>query len=255
MKNIILKRDKNIFLNILTIIILVMSLLAIGLITLISNSGLHLYLIFLGIMIFFFTAGTIYLLGLVFLITRITKKDSIPKFLIPLFEKSIKCIYPIMIMFSNVLKIEKDPIRRFFSEINNKTVVLKSDKMNPEDILIIAPHCLQKSFCKHKVTGDVNNCKRCGACDINMLLDICTSYNIRLEIVTGGTLARKIIKDYRPKGIIAIACERDLSHGILDTKSIPVIGVKNERPEGPCHNTCVDIHKVEKAIKHFLRRE
>ena len=148
--------------------------------------------------------------------------------------------------------MDKDPIRRFFSEINNKIVILKGGKLNPEDILIVTPHCLQNSLCKHKVTGDINNCKRCGECDVNMLLDLCTSYNVKFEIVTGGTLARKVIKDHKPKAIIAVACERDLCHGILDVKQIPVIGIKNERPQGPCHNTCVDVCKVEEAINHYL---
>lgn len=254
MKNMILSKDKNLFLNILSVIILVIFLAAVGLILLVQNSGIHLYIIVIGIMIFIFITTVIYLLILLLLTIRISKKDSIPKALIPLFESSIKHIYPIMIMFSRVLKIEKDPIRRFFSEVNNKIVVLKSKKLRPEDILIITPHCLQKSLCKHKVTGDINNCRRCGACDIHSLLDLCTSYNVKLEVVTGGTLARKIIKDHRPKGIIAVACERDLSHGILDVKGIPVIGIKNERPNGPCHDTCVDVNKVEDAIKHYLRR-
>lgn len=254
MGNIILKKDKNIFLNILTVITLVILLLVVGLILLIRNSGLHLYLILLSVLIFFFITIVVYLLGLLFLTIRITKNSSIPKFLLPFFERSIKLIYPVMTIFSDVLKINKDPIRRFFSEINNKIVILKNKKLEPKDLLVIAPHCLQKSFCKHKITGNINNCKRCGACDINTLLDLCTSYGINLEIVTGGTLARKVIKDYKPKGIIAIACERDLSHGILDVRGIPVIGIKNERPEGPCYNTCVNVHEVEKAIKHFIRR-
>ncbi len=254
MRNIMLSKDKSIFLKLLNIIILAMFFLALGLILLIKNNVLHLYLILLIIMIFFFIAGTIYLLGLLALIISITKNGTIPRFLIPIFEKSIKFIYPIMIMFSSILKIHKDPIRRFFSDINNKIVVLKSDKINSEDILIVTPHCLQKSSCKHKVTGDIDNCKRCGACDVDRLLRLCTSYNVKLEVVTGGTLARKVIKDYNPKGIIAVACERDLSHGILDVKGIPVIGIKNERPEGPCRNTCVDIREVKKAIKHYLRR-
>ncbi|WP_432665170.1 DUF116 domain-containing protein [Wukongibacter baidiensis] len=254
MKNMILSKDKNVFLNILMMIILVMFLLAIGLVLLLRNSGLHLYIVIIGILVFIFIAIVMYLLGLLLLTIRIAKNGTMPRKLIPIFENSIKHIYPIMIMFSNMMKIEKDPIRRFFSEINNKIVILKSEKLRPEDILIITPHCLQKSLCKHKVTGDINNCQRCGACDIDKLLELCSKYNVKLEVVTGGTLARKIIKDHRPKGIIAVACERDLSHGILDVKRIPVIGIKNERPHGPCNNTIVNVDEVEEAIKHYLRR-
>lgn len=250
----IVKKDKNIFLNMLALIIFFAAFIASTMFILIKSSKLYLYLTILTVLIVFFVTVAVYLLVMLILTIRITKNRGVPKFLIPIFEHSIKVIYPVMISLSNLLKIEKDPMRRFFSELNNKIVIQKSDKLNPEDLLVIAPHCLQKSSCKHRITGNVSNCNRCGACDIKDLYDLCTSYNINLQIVTGGTLARKIIKDYRPKGVVAIACERDLSHGILDVKSLPVIGVKNERPNGPCNNTCVDINKVEKAIKQFLRR-
>jgi hypothetical protein len=239
----------------LILIIILAVFIVSALFWLIKGGKLDLYLTILSGMILFFIIVTVYLLVMLMLTVRITKNKRLPGFLIPVFEYSIKAVYPIMISFCDLFKIEKDAIRRFFSEINNRVVIQKNKKLNPEDILMIAPHCLQKASCKHKITGDINNCKRCGGCDINGLFDLCTSYNINLQIVTGGTLARKIIKDYRPKGVIAIACERDLSHGILDVKGIPVIGVKNERPNGPCYNTCVDIDKVEKAIKQFLRRE
>ncbi|MDK2835430.1 MAG: uncharacterized protein PWP21_207, partial [Thermosediminibacterales bacterium] len=65
-------------------------------------------------------------------------------------------------------------------------------------------------------------------------------------------LARKYVNEFKPDAIVAIACERDLSSGIQDTYPIPVLGVLNKRPEGPCMNTRVDLEKVEAAINYFL---
>jgi len=56
----------------------------------------------------------------------------------------------------------------------------------------------------------------------------------------------------RPEAIVAVACELDLTTGIQDTYPIPVIGILNERPNGPCINTKVDIGKVRDAIIDFL---
>jgi hypothetical protein len=55
----------------------------------------------------------------------------------------------------------------------------------------------------------------------------------------------------RPEAIVAVACELDLTTGILDSYPLPVIGVLNERPHGPCINTKVDIQKVKDAIASF----
>jgi len=56
----------------------------------------------------------------------------------------------------------------------------------------------------------------------------------------------------KPKAIVAVACELDLTSGIRDTYPIPVIGVLNRRPNGPCYNTSVDIAEVKKALLHFI---
>jgi len=49
-----------------------------------------------------------------------------------------------------------------------------------------------------------------------------------------------------------VACERDLTSGIQDSTPLPVLGVTNERPFGPCNNTFIDMELVEKAIKFFI---
>ena len=71
-------------------------------------------------------------------------------------------------------------------------------------------------------------------------------------VATGGTLARLIVVERRPHLIIAVACERDLSSGIQDSYPLPVFGVINHRPHGPCYDTLVDLEKVEEALKTFL---
>jgi hypothetical protein len=121
-------------------------------------------------------------------------------------------------------------------------------------LLLLLPHCLQSFDCPHRVTSEVRNCERCGKCEIADLITMCDSYGIKMSIATGGTLARRVIVETRPRAIVAVACERDLTSGILDSYPIPVIGVLNERPHGPCRDTRVDLAKVEGAINFFLRR-
>ncbi|MGI6553284.1 MAG: DUF116 domain-containing protein [Bacillota bacterium] len=49
-----------------------------------------------------------------------------------------------------------------------------------------------------------------------------------------------------------MACERDLTSGIQDVNPLPVMGVLNTRPNGPCHNTDVDVVEVEMSIREIL---
>ena len=76
-----------------------------------------------------------------------------------------------------------------------------------------------------------------------------------MAIATGGTIARRIVVQARPRIIVAVACERDLSSGIQDTHPLPVFGVINERPNGPCLDTFVSIRRLESAIRRFIGME
>jgi len=164
-------------------------------------------------------------------------------------------LFPLAIMIGKKLGIPSDTVRASFIEINNQLVRVQKPKVKPEEILLLAPHCLQRSDCPHKITADVYNCRRCGRCSIHILLDLAQKYGVRLAVATGGTLARHFVKVYRPRVIVAIACERDLTSGIQDTQPLPVWGVVNLRPHGPCLNTQVEVSQVEEALRFFLGLE
>lgn len=192
------------------------------------------------------------LLAIIFAVILLWYDYPVPKIFKRLLELSIITVYPVMLFLGNLLKYNKNIIRRAFTELNNKLVFSNEYNVEGKNILILTPHCIQKSFCPHKITTDIKNCKRCGKCNVDNLMDFEEKYGVKTRVVTGGTLARKIIMDTRPKAIVAIACERDLISGLQDVKKLPVIAVVNKRPEGPCVNTSVDLDEVEKAIKHFL---
>ena len=81
------------------------------------------------------------------------------------------------------------------------------------------------------------------------------AYGFSQVVAFGGTEARKGIVQYQPKGIVAVACERDLLVGINDLHGrIPVLAFSNQRPDGPCKNTVVDLTQIEEAIRMFLGR-
>ena len=96
------------------------------------------------------------------------------------------------------------------------------------------------------------SCRGCGKCEIKDLIELSDQYHLKIAVATGGTLARRIVLENRPEAIVAVACELDLTTGIQDAYPIPVIGILNERPHGPCINTKADIEKVRRAILDFV---
>ncbi|WP_049818980.1 DUF116 domain-containing protein [Geotalea uraniireducens] len=164
----------------------------------------------------------------------------------------IKFLLPVIEFIGTTVGISKDTIRQSFVAMNNSLVTSQRLKVRPDRILILLPHCLQLFDCEIKVTGDINKCIRCGRCDIKGLAELAQKYRIDISVATGGTLARKVIIEKRPKLVVAVACERDLTSGIKDCYPLPVIGVLNDRPFGPCFNTSVDVEKIEEALQSVL---
>ena len=119
-------------------------------------------------------------------------------------------------------------------------------------MLLLLPHCLQSTACRNKITGGlIENCQGCGRCVIAGLLELADERDLALVVATGGTLARRVIGEVRPAAIIAVACETDLTSGIRDSYPLPVYGVLNERPNGPCRDTTVNLDRVREAIVFF----
>ncbi|MBN2808766.1 MAG: DUF116 domain-containing protein [Deltaproteobacteria bacterium] len=167
----------------------------------------------------------------------------------------IKLFLPLMEILGPRLGVSKEDVRNSFIEINNRLLVSgQRHTILPERLLLLLPHCLQRADCQRRITTSIDNCQQCGRCDIDALIKLAQTYRIRIAVATGGTLARKIVRDYKPRIIVAVACERDLTSGIHDTYPLPVYGILNRRPEGPCWNTRVDVAEIEKALRIFLIR-
>jgi len=165
---------------------------------------------------------------------------------------TIKLFLPLMVLLGRLLGIDKEHIRLSFISVNNELVQAEAGRYAPKDILLLMPHCLQNSRCARRLTYDINNCERCGLCPIAGLLGLYDTYGVNLAIATGGTIARRIVVQMRPKLIIAVACHRDLSSGIQDTYPLPVYGVLNDRPHGPCLDTTVALELVETMLHRFI---
>ena len=166
----------------------------------------------------------------------------------------IRFLFPLLVVIGRSIGIGKAEIRRSFVAINNRLVLAESKKVGPGQLLVLLPHCLQHHDCPVRIIGNVDNCKACGKCKIKDLVALSKTYGVAVAVATGGTLARKIVVDARPSLIIAVACERDLTSGIQDTYPIPVFGILNRRPFGPCYDTDIDLDMVEKGIVAFLER-
>jgi hypothetical protein len=164
-----------------------------------------------------------------------------------------KFMLPVLVLVGKLVGLKREEVQHAFVAVNNEIVMAQCRNGHaPQRILLLMPHCLQNSNCPVKITYRVQNCKRCGKCPIKDLLELSAKYGVDLAVATGGTRARQIVLEKRPDLIIAVACERDLTSGIQDTTPLPVYGIFNERPHGPCFNTQVAVDRVEAVLQEVV---
>ena len=144
-------------------------------------------------------------------------------------------------------------LKNLFVGLNNLLVRVRRGRVNPGQLLLLLPSCLQYSDCGEPVRTDPNKCKRCGRCPVKDLVELAEELGIRIAVATGGRLALKRARSKDVKAIVAVACPRELRQGILAVFPKAVLAVPNTWPDGPCKDTQVDVTKVREAIEWFLR--
>ncbi len=170
---------------------------------------------------------------------------------------TMRVLFPVVLFIGSILRIDRNKLREAFVDTNNALLHALHKRISPKRVLILLPHCLQHHECQWKITFDIENCRHCGKCEIGSIAELAEKYGTAIRVATGGTLARKVISDFRPTIILAVACGRDLSSGIIDAHPFPVYGIPNQRPKGPCFDTEVDMDDMKKALEMLseLREE
>lgn len=140
------------------------------------------------------------------------------------------------VKLAGVFGISRDRMGNSFVKFHNDLMYATKTGANTKRFLLLLPRCLSTETRK----------------GIN---DLGEKYQFKAFTAFGGDEARKIIREQRPDAVIGVACERDLISGIQDTApKIPVFGLPNKRPEGPCKNTSVDLKELEKIIRYCAGR-
>lgn len=164
----------------------------------------------------------------------------------------IGLVLPVFMYFTGLFKGDKDWLGRIYISINNLVVKYGLQNKSSAKMLLLLPHCMQSKDCCCRITENISSCRRCGSCKVGEAAGITEQYGIRAVVAKGGTAARNIVKEYRPDFILAVACERELVSGIGDVGKIPVIGVINQRPNGYCTNTTVDMVLLKRIIQELM---
>src|SRR5438093_947711 len=85
------------------------------------------------------------------------------------------------------------------------------------------------------------------------VLAIAGRYEVPVFVATRGQLARRVIRERRPRAVVAVACERDMTTGLRDVAGkLPVLGLTMRLPNGPCRDAVVDLDVMERWVRSWV---
>jgi geranylgeranyl diphosphate synthase, type II len=137
----------------------------------------------------------------------------------------------------------------------------KLSRIDPSRRVLLIAHCLRPSkLCDARMGKQGLMCKDdCShRCVVGKLRILAQSLGYGgVCIAPGGSMALKYIKEKKPKGIVAIACQKELEEGVCAVRDIIKEGQVKEMPvivsvplsKDGCVDTEVDQQEAERIIR------
>ena len=128
----------------------------------------------------------------------------------------------------------RDWVENAAVKIYNGLAVLRGRKVGKGELLLLIPRCLSKET-------------------LDGVLGVAGKYGVPVFVATRGQLARRVIRERRPRAVVAVACERDMVSGLHDVAGkVPVLGLTMTLPSGPCKDALLDLGKLEEWVRAYV---
>ena len=128
----------------------------------------------------------------------------------------------------------RDWVENASVKVYNALAMLRGRKVGKGELLLLIPRCLSKET-------------------LDGVLGIAGRYGVPVFVATRGQLARRVIRERRPRAVVAVACERDMVSGLHDVAGkIPVLGLTMTLPSGPCKDALLDMQQLEDWVRAYV---
>jgi len=129
---------------------------------------------------------------------------------------------------------KRDWVEHAAIDVYNTLAERRGRRVGKGELLVLIPRCLSKQA-------------------LDGVLEIAGRYEVPVFVATRGQLARRVIRERRPRAVVAVACERDMMTGLRDVAGkLPVLGLTMQLPNGPCRDAAIDLEQMEKWVQGLV---
>ncbi|HET7596156.1 MAG TPA: DUF116 domain-containing protein, partial [Burkholderiales bacterium] len=131
----------------------------------------------------------------------------------------------------------RDWVEHAAIDVYNTLAVRRGRRVGKGELLVLIPRCLSKQA-------------------LDGVLEIAGRYEVPVFVATRGQLARRVIRERRPRAVVAVACERDMMTGLRDVAGkLPVLGLTMQLPNGPCRDASIDLQQMETWVQGLVAQD
>jgi hypothetical protein len=128
----------------------------------------------------------------------------------------------------------RDWVEHAAIDVYNALALRRGRHVGKGELLVLIPRCLSKQA-------------------LDGVLEIAGRYEVPVFVATRGQLARRVIRERRPRAVVAVACERDMMTGLRDVAGkLPVLGLTMQLPNGPCRDADIDLGQMERWVRELI---
>lgn len=128
----------------------------------------------------------------------------------------------------------RDWVENAAVKVYNALAMVRGRKVGKGELLLLIPRCLSKET-------------------LDGVLGIAGKYGVPVFVATRGQLARRVIRERRPRAVVAVACERDMVSGLHDVAGkVPVLGLTMTLPAGPCKDARLNLTQLEEWVRAYV---
>lgn len=128
----------------------------------------------------------------------------------------------------------RDWVEHAAIDVYNTLAERRGRTVGKGELLVLIPRCLSKQA-------------------LDGVLEVAGRYEVPVFVATRGQLARRVIRERRPRAVVAVACERDMMTGLRDVAGkLPVLGLTMQLPNGPCRDAVIDLTQMEKWVQGLV---
>ncbi|HEU5171771.1 MAG TPA: DUF116 domain-containing protein [Gemmatimonadales bacterium] len=128
----------------------------------------------------------------------------------------------------------RDWVENAAVKVYNALACVRHRKVGTGELLLLIPRCLSRET-------------------LDGVLGVAGRYGVPVFVATRGQLARRVIRERRPRAVVAVACERDMVTGLHDVAGkVPVLGLTMTLPAGPCKDARLNLAQLEEWVRAYV---